>query len=377
MFPMETTIDSVGRIVVPKPLRDALGLTPGSTVDISRYGAGLLTPGDRSTRRRVRGIGRDRRYRHRRRDRLRPDRRWTPLTTLGPDTSVAVPLLIQTHQAHATVVDWWGGRDVAPSGHAVAETYSVLTRLPGDLRLAPPDAANLIAQRFIKPLVLRADAAARVPSTLSRFGIGGGAVYDALVALAAVEHGARLATRDCEPRPPTKRSAQTSSSCPAECRAANRSHDTSPHGARVEMTAVYQRGHEHAFAGAGALSSDRRSTRSTPTQMSVEIRTDGSESSGLFGSGISSAAHSPVERKDRRRVVERDVARAVDAAVEVEDTVDSERQALAAGERQGSPRARTKTRFHFCAGITTVVPGWLSGADSVTGGGTGPTRFYR
>ena len=38
---METSIDSVGRIVVPKPLRDALGLTPGSTVDISRYGAGL------------------------------------------------------------------------------------------------------------------------------------------------------------------------------------------------------------------------------------------------------------------------------------------------------------------------------------------------
>lgn len=38
---METSIDAVGRIVVPKPLRDALGLTPGSTVDISRYGAGL------------------------------------------------------------------------------------------------------------------------------------------------------------------------------------------------------------------------------------------------------------------------------------------------------------------------------------------------
>jgi AbrB family looped-hinge helix DNA binding protein len=38
---MEATIDSVGRIVVPKPLRDALGLMPGSTVDISRYGAGL------------------------------------------------------------------------------------------------------------------------------------------------------------------------------------------------------------------------------------------------------------------------------------------------------------------------------------------------
>lgn len=41
MVPVETSIDSVGRIVVPKPLRDALGLVPGSTVDISRYGAGL------------------------------------------------------------------------------------------------------------------------------------------------------------------------------------------------------------------------------------------------------------------------------------------------------------------------------------------------
>lgn len=48
---METTIDSAGRIVVPKPLRDALGLTPGSTVDISPYGAGLqITPGGRTAR---------------------------------------------------------------------------------------------------------------------------------------------------------------------------------------------------------------------------------------------------------------------------------------------------------------------------------------
>lgn len=48
---MEATIDSVGRIVVPKPLREALGLVPGSTVDISRYGAGLqLIPTGRTAR---------------------------------------------------------------------------------------------------------------------------------------------------------------------------------------------------------------------------------------------------------------------------------------------------------------------------------------
>lgn len=44
-------MDSVGRIVVPKALRDALGLTAGSTVDISRYGAGLqIVPTGRTAR---------------------------------------------------------------------------------------------------------------------------------------------------------------------------------------------------------------------------------------------------------------------------------------------------------------------------------------
>jgi AbrB family looped-hinge helix DNA binding protein len=48
---VKTTIDAVGRVVVPKLLRDALGLTPGSTLDISRHGAGLqLIPAGRTAR---------------------------------------------------------------------------------------------------------------------------------------------------------------------------------------------------------------------------------------------------------------------------------------------------------------------------------------
>lgn len=48
---MEAKIDAVGRVVIPKPLRDALGLTAGSSVDISAYGAGLqLLPGTRTAR---------------------------------------------------------------------------------------------------------------------------------------------------------------------------------------------------------------------------------------------------------------------------------------------------------------------------------------
>ena len=116
------------------------------------------------------------------------------------DTSVAVPLLVQTHRAHDVVVRWWNGREVALSGHAVAETYSVLTRLPGDLRVAPADAARLLTERFAQPLLLGPEVAGRLPDVLSQLGISGGAVYDALVALAAAEHGAELATRDARAR---------------------------------------------------------------------------------------------------------------------------------------------------------------------------------
>lgn len=122
------------------------------------------------------------------------------MTPLGLDTSVAIPLLVRTHRAHAAVVSWWDGREVALSGHAVAETYSVLTRLPGDLRLAPADAARLLAERFVEPLLLGSGVARRLPHVLSQHGIAGGAVYDALVALAAVEHDAGLATRDARAR---------------------------------------------------------------------------------------------------------------------------------------------------------------------------------
>jgi hypothetical protein len=97
-------------------------------------------------------------------------------------------------------VRWWDGREIALSGHALAETYSVLTRLPGDLRLAPADAARLLGERFLKPLLLGPKVAGCVPDVLGRLEIAGGAVYDALVGLAAVEHGVDLATRDIRAR---------------------------------------------------------------------------------------------------------------------------------------------------------------------------------
>lgn len=48
---MKATVDAVGRILIPKQLRETLGLTPGSEVDISPYGSGLaVLPGGRTAR---------------------------------------------------------------------------------------------------------------------------------------------------------------------------------------------------------------------------------------------------------------------------------------------------------------------------------------
>jgi predicted nucleic acid-binding protein len=111
-----------------------------------------------------------------------------PVTAV--DTSVAVPLLVTSHRQHAAVANWAKGRILALGGHALAETYSVLTRLPGDARVDPADAVVLIDESFeFLPLGARA---AR--------GIAGGATYDGLVALAAREHDAELVTRDVRAR---------------------------------------------------------------------------------------------------------------------------------------------------------------------------------
>jgi predicted nucleic acid-binding protein len=121
---------------------------------------------------------------------------------LAVDTSVAIPLLVRTHSAHGAVVGWWARREVALCGHAVTETYSVLTRLPRDLRLAPVDAARLLSERFAPPLLLSRRTAEHLPGVLAQFEISGGAVYDTLVALAAAEHRAELATRDARAKVP-------------------------------------------------------------------------------------------------------------------------------------------------------------------------------
>jgi predicted nucleic acid-binding protein len=118
------------------------------------------------------------------------------VTDLALDTSVAVPYLLRSHVAHAAVRRHVGTRIPTLTGHSLAETYSVLTRLPGDARVAPADAARLIEANFGAPALLDPGTVVSVPSVLASAGVAGGAVYDALVALAARHAELPLATRD-------------------------------------------------------------------------------------------------------------------------------------------------------------------------------------
>lgn len=117
------------------------------------------------------------------------------MTSLALDTSVAVPLLLASHPAHDQVTEALAPHLLSFTGHSCAETYSVLTRLPGDARLATHDAAALLEQ-FGEPALADARALAGLPRALASLGISGGAVYDALVALGARHAGLPLATRD-------------------------------------------------------------------------------------------------------------------------------------------------------------------------------------
>ena len=115
---------------------------------------------------------------------------------LALDTSAAVPLLLKSHPSHDSVRHHVGTRQLSLTGHSLAETYSVLTRLPADARVDPADAVSLIEARFAEPVLLRPSLTRNLPRILSSKGISGGAVYDALVGLAAQAANIPLLTRD-------------------------------------------------------------------------------------------------------------------------------------------------------------------------------------
>jgi predicted nucleic acid-binding protein len=74
--------------------------------------------------------------------------------------------------------------------HSIAETYAVLTSLPLSPRIAPSAAWALLEHSvlpYVQTVDLEAAAVRQVVERLSRQGLAGGVVYDALIAAAAME----------------------------------------------------------------------------------------------------------------------------------------------------------------------------------------------
>ena len=100
------------------------------------------------------------------------------------DTSVVVPALLTGHQSHDLARRFVDADAPSIAGHALVESFSVLTRLPG-LRLAAEDALRLLASSFPDVCAPDEPNGHELVRVLAEAGVEGGAVYDGLVALAA------------------------------------------------------------------------------------------------------------------------------------------------------------------------------------------------
>ena len=112
------------------------------------------------------------------------------------DTSAAVALIVEDHRSHRQTVQALGRLRLGLCGHAAFETFSVLTRLPPPARRTPSTVQRILADNFPSSCFLSASGASALLGSLASKGVAGGAVYDALIGAAAVEHGMTLASRD-------------------------------------------------------------------------------------------------------------------------------------------------------------------------------------
>ncbi len=117
-----------------------------------------------------------------------------------PDSSVLIAALASYHSAHEQAVDAVGD---APGliVHVAFETCSVLSRMPEGQRMEAKVVLDAIERGFPEPwLVLDQEAQRSCLRRAVDAGLRGGALYDALIAATAHEHGATLLSTDLRAR---------------------------------------------------------------------------------------------------------------------------------------------------------------------------------
>lgn len=113
-----------------------------------------------------------------------------------PDSSVLIAALASNHAAHQRAIDAVGD---APRliVHVAFETSSVLSRMPEAQRMEASVVLDALEREFPDPwLALDPDAQRSCLRCAVDAGLRGGALYDALIAATAREHGATLLSAD-------------------------------------------------------------------------------------------------------------------------------------------------------------------------------------
>ena len=109
------------------------------------------------------------------------------------DTNVMTAGLVESHPHNEAAQPWIRAVheqrvELVLAAHNLAELYSSLTSLPAKPRISPPAAWTLISQGvlpFADFKVLDADEYSTLVQSLSTRGLGGGIVYDAMIARVA------------------------------------------------------------------------------------------------------------------------------------------------------------------------------------------------
>ena len=116
---------------------------------------------------------------------------------IAPDSSVVIAALGQWHPAHQASRAAIADRERTLVGHVAFEATSALSRMPEPYRMMPAVVMDALDRISTSPWLALDGAAQR--SCLRRAiaeGLSGGALYDALIAATAREHGATLLSAD-------------------------------------------------------------------------------------------------------------------------------------------------------------------------------------
>lgn len=117
--------------------------------------------------------------------------------TVAADTSVLVAAFASWHEHHDVAFAAIRRLD-AVVAHCLLETYSVLTRLPAPHRMTPDVVSRYLEASFSghRVLGLTPQDQRKLVASLAKWGMTGGAVYDALIAAVCRNARATLLTLD-------------------------------------------------------------------------------------------------------------------------------------------------------------------------------------